>query len=201
MSYNYTKREEKTTQLMDINEKVQELIVENLKMSEILYMQGRTKEAYRSIKNVFWKIAPFDFENKSYLIQCTNQIDAYFEEIDSQGGKVDMQRMIMVNQQKVQLHKLIDEYFQLIPFCLKELGLYLRIIKRTDDYDEMFSEQTFTTNESLLDHKKKELATTTVDVFIKCMTPRQVHDVHARLLTYKDKGGMKRLSIGDDDNA
>jgi len=186
--------EHNNTQLRDINERIQDLIVESLKTSEILYVKGDLINAYKAIKNVFWKIAPFDFNNKEYLITSTKNIDQYLTIIENSGGKPDMKKIIEVNNQKAELKTLIEEYFQLIPHCLKELNLYLRIIKRNDDPDEMFSEQTFNTNESLLKHKIRELKTISeVDTFLKELTPKQIHDVHSRLLTYPNYKGMKRL--------
>lgn len=192
--------EHNTTQLRDINERIQDLIVESLRTSEILYVKGDLINAYKAIKNVFWKIAPFDFKNKEYLIISTRNIDQYLAIIESTGAKPDMKKILEVNNQRSELKILIEEYFQLIPHCLKELNLYLRIIKKNDDPDEVFSEQTFNTNESLLKHKIKELKTISdVDLFLKELTPKQIHDVHSRLLTYPGHKGMKRLPYDPED--
>lgn len=193
--------EDSATKLKDINEKIQDLIVDSLKTSEILYIRGDLINSYRAIKQVFYKIAPYDFNNKDYLVNITNQIDLYLDEIDRRDAKPDLHKIFVINKRSMELKLLIEEYLKLIPFCLKELNLYLRVIKRVDDPDELFSSETFTTNESLLGHKKLELATASVEAFIKCLTPRQVHDVHARLLTYRDRGGMESLEYleGEDD--
>ena len=181
---------DETTRLKDINDQIQELIVKSLERSTMLYIQGHMIEAFKAMKDLFWKIAPFDFKNKEYLSIATQKINAYIDEVERAGGKPDMRRVIEVNQKKSQLKDLIEEYFQIIPYCLRELNLYLRIIKKRDDPDELFSEETFDTTESLIDRKKKELGTVKAEDLLNHLTPRQLHDVHARLLTYKDMKGM-----------
>jgi len=183
---------EETTVLKDINDRIQDLIVESLKTSEILYIRGDYINAYRSIKQVFYKIAPFEFGNKEYLTQITEQIDSYLEMMDNKSTKPDMKEIITIGQQKAQLKTFIEEYFKVIPYSLRELNLYLKIIKRSDDPDVIFSEESFTTQESLLDKKKEELLQLDTIKLIKCLTPKQIHDVYSRLITYTDMGGLKR---------
>ena len=193
-------KEDNTTQLRDINDQIQELIVESLKMSEIMYIRGDYMGSYRAIKNVFWKISPFDFNRKQTLMLYTAEIDKYLEAVEGKKGGASMADVIQIGKKQYQLKVLIEDYLKLIPECLLELQLYLRIIKRNDDRDEVFSDETFTTNESLLEHKRKELRTLTVNDFLKCLTPTQTHAVHSRVLTYPDYKGMKRLPVVEEED-
>ena len=185
--------EDKINSGKSMHEKIIDSIADSIKTSTVLYIQGREIEAYRALKDIYYKIYPFNFQDKEKLLLYTQEINNYIDNIENTGGKPDRSKLIIINNKKYELKKLIEEYWKIIPTCLYELNLWLEIKKQVDDNDLRFGQETFNTNESLVFHKKKELMNVSTENIIKCLTINQIHDVHSRLMTYPDKKGMKRL--------
>jgi len=172
--------EENTTKLRDINEGVQNIILELLRNANLFKIKSQHLARYDALKEIYTYISPFEFENKDYLAEATNEIDDAVMQAGSKG--FDMSQKLVIAQKRMEVRYLIDIYFQIIIQSLKELNLYLKIVKRQDDPDQQFSEETFTTNKSLLEEKKEKLGGLVTKTIIKYLTPRQINDVHARLL-------------------
>jgi hypothetical protein len=169
-----------STRFKDIDEGLRFQIVEFIKLAGQHRINGELIKGYNSMRSIFELIQPVNFNHKDLLIQYTEQINFYLNNV---GVKpIDLAHQIKIGQQQFELKELIDNYYELIPHCLQELSLYLRIVKRNDDPDLEFSEQTFNDDKSLLDYKKEILKTLKNDDLLVYLTPRQIHDVHARIL-------------------
>ena len=168
------------TRLMNIDEALRFKIVEFLSNANRFRTEGDIVKAYVSVRGIFEILQPLDFKHKSLLIDYTKRINEY---INGLGEKpIDARHRIIINERGFELRELVDDYFNLIPFCMSELGLHLKQLKNRDDPDEEFSQQTFNTDVSLLEGKKQLLKSLKSEDLIQFMSARQVHDVHARIL-------------------
>lgn len=170
---------EEVTRLKDIDEELRFKIVLFLEKANNMYMSKDIIGGYLAIRSIFYIIQPFDFTHKDLLFNATKNINDYLDSMDNK--PIDARHRFIIENKYFELKDLIDEYFQLIPFCLKELGLYLRIIKRRDDYDLNFSEETFNSGESLTKEKKDQLKTLSSDILLKYMTSKQIIDIYERI--------------------
>jgi len=177
---NYPANQDNTTKFKDIDEGFRFKIIEFLGNAYRMRSEGDSIKAYKWIRSVFEIIQPASFKHKELLLNYTAKINQYINEL---GVKpMDMRHRLELDGKDYELKELIDDYFNLVPHCLEELGLYLKFLKRRDDPDEQFSEETFNTNKSLLEGKKKLLKTLKSHELMEYMTARNIHDVHARIL-------------------
>lgn len=180
MSDNFVNNSSDFTRFKDIDEGLRFHIVEFIKLAGQHRINGELIKGYNSMRSIFELIQPVSFKHKELLVQYTQQINLYLNNL---GVKpIDLAHQIKINNEQFELKELIDSYFELIPHCLQELSLYLRIVPRKDDPDLEFSEQTFNDDKSLLDYKREILKSLKNEDILVFLTPRQVHDVHARIL-------------------
>lgn len=143
-------------------------------------INGELEKSFYSLLGIFDLIKPKNFKYKQLLTDYTENIEQY---INNLGGKpLDMRHNIQIQNDKFELRFLIKKYFELIPYCLDELGLYLKTIRSNDDPDSEFSEHTFGTESKRVDSEKEELASIDSKELLMFMTPRQIHDVYTRIL-------------------
>lgn len=173
--------EEDKSRLKDIDEELrQKLIIDLLEKSDSYLITQQYEGAYRTLKSIFYKIQMFTFKYKDDIIELTKVIDAY---IDSSGGSfVDEGDVIMFNENQVKIKELVEQYSQLIPFALNDLGLYFRVMTKKDDDDEFFNEKTFTIKKSFIQDKIDELVKniTMEELLKKHLTSRQINDAYSR---------------------
>ena len=168
------------TRFKDIDEGLRFKIVDFLGKAHDFRASGEIVKSYSYLRSIFELIQPSEFKHRELLINYTDRINQYVNEL---GVKpIDMRHKLEINNQEYELKDLISDYFRLLPQSLKELGLYLRFLKNRDDPDEQFSEETFNTNKSLLEAKKKILKQLKSEKLLGFMTARTIHDVHARIL-------------------
>jgi hypothetical protein len=190
---NYSANQEVVTKFKDIDEGFRFKIIEFLGNAYKYRSDGDYIKAFKWIRSVFEIIQPASFKHKELLMGYTLKINEYLNELGIK--PTDMRHRLELDGKEFELKELIDDYFNLIPHCLEELGLYLKFLKRRDDPDEQFSEETFNTNKSLLEGKKKLLKQLSSSDLLNYMSARNIHDVHARILIdinlRKDKGEIE----------
>lgn len=175
----------------DVHEKVNDMILEFLKIGMLHMIREEYELAYRAYNQIQEIIIVKQFSKKREIMLASKQIDEYMKYQLNRGAKPDMKAMIDFNNNKMTLFSLIEEYSRDIKTALDEIGLLLKS-QVEKDLDKTISVENFNTDEDLTSYKKEMLLTVKdVSVLIKNMTPNQVSDVFARLLTYNDKGGMK----------
>lgn len=164
----------------DIDEALRFKVVEFLGKAEDSRANGDMVKSYSYLRSIFGWMRPSPFKHKDLLINYTNMINGYINNLGVR--PIDMRHKLEIQGQEYELRELIDKYFELIPECMKELSLYFRILKNKNDMDEQFSEETFNTNISLLKAKRDKLIKLDSDSLFSFLTPNQVHDVYSRLM-------------------
>ena len=168
------------TILRPIDEQLNNIIAgEWIKASEAL-VNDHHDECYRHLKTIFASINPYDFESKKTL---TDFIEAINEVRNQLGGQaMNKKQEILIGQKTFEYKQLIDHLFLLIPQALSDLNKWMKIIKKYGDMDEQISAETFDTNITLFDSKKKMLKKLSVEELLALMNPNHVHHAHSRLL-------------------
>lgn len=163
----------------DIDEGFRFKILELWVKANDFYNQGEIRKGFNYYKTIFYLIQPKDFKSKETLKEYTHAIKEY---LDNLGTKpVNMADKIKTTQKIMEFENLVDEYFQLIPDALDELGLYLKVIKKKDDYDEVFSEETFNSQTSLLEAKKEAILQFEKEDIVNNMKAQAIHETFERL--------------------
>lgn len=184
---------EYSTKLRDVDEELRiRLIIPLLEKADSFFIINKYEQQYRCLRNIFNYVRPNSFDIKGELQQMTEIIDEYIENLG--GQPADAGQLIEMNNLKIQFKELVKKYSELIPYALKELGLYFRLVSNKNDDDEIFNEKTFTLKQSYIKEKIDEMSNklTTREILEKHLTSRQINDVYSRYLI---KNGLPRENI------
>lgn len=176
-------------QFKNIDEALRYEIVSFIREANRYYNDGDIHKGFNYYQSIFYLIQPKPFRSKEKLREYTKVIKDYLEEIGSK--PINMAQKIQLSQRTMEFKDLVDEYFQMIPEALDELGLYLSVIKKRDDWDEIFSLESFNSNVSLLESKKESLRSLTTEQLVYYLSPVEVHNCHARIML--DVGIQKKV--------
>ena len=182
-------------ELADMDDYLKQLIVQHWDMAIKSRIEGDLRKSFLSYKALLHVIEPYEFTTKDSLLELTQAIQNFF---DSLGGKPMTSRAIiqMGNEERT-VRDLVDIYQSEIPKAYKELNLWLKSILKFPDIDNQFSFETFNSEISTLQGKKKELLKDlTMDQLLDYMSRQSVHDVHAR---YRWSKALKKQGVSLDE--
>lgn len=168
-----------STRLGDIDDKIKELIVKHWDYAIQYSIEGELRKAFASYKALFHIIEPFDFSSKENLKELTNSLQDFFDALKSK--PVTTAHEVQLGKISLTVSELLDLYQTELPKAYKELNLWLRSVMKHPDIDSQFSFETFQSDLSTLENKKKELLKNLdLKQAFEYMSRQAIHDMHAR---------------------
>lgn len=164
----------------DISEGLNQIILENISNIDNYISQENYSQAFRLLSQIASKIKFYDFRYKNDLTNYTEILNQYFNEINIKPN-TEYERNKLI-EKTAKLKELIRVYQELIYSSLDNLGLWFKITKKNEDLDIKISEQTFLTNESLIQKKKEELSKLKSIEILELLNPNHIHNAHSRYL-------------------
>lgn len=174
-------KKDNNSRMGDITERVDEIIT-NLWISSVNMLTiGNYRKAFNDLQALYYAISPYKFEYKEVLENKTVELQEYFNALAGINDKTEKGR-IEQNKLLSNIPILLKDYLALITHSLAKLGKWLRIYENVPDFDIKFSKESFGTENSFLEDKKKELAKLPINELFELFSIASIHNAYARMM-------------------
>ena len=166
------------SQLKDMDEYLKVKLVDLWFDAINLSVVGDYKKTFKAYKMMFKMVEPYDFTDKLLLQELTEILQEY---LNSLGGRpVSSSEAIQFNNRKEEFSSLLDKYTSFLPKAFVDLNLWFKAIPKANDFDLKFSSESFGSDLTLIDKKKKALSKLGVSELLELFSVNALHDAHAR---------------------